>query len=318
MVQINDGCQYSIVTTGTPPHKKYSLRIIHLLMLVCAILASTSFTVGKAITEGMEPELLTFLRFFTASCILFPLVATRHKLFYGWITIRNCAIISWCLVIFFWCMFLSLRYTSALNTSIIFTLVPSFSGIYALLLLRERLSTELLIGLACGLAGAIWVVFRGDISLLLNMQWNRGDIIFLLGCLAMGLYTPLVKLFHRDEPMVVMTFWILATGSIWLLIAAAPQLMTLKILQVAPSVWVGIAYLALFCTVTTFFLTQYSIAYIGPTRVIAYSYLYPALVLVLDIILGHGWPGGKVLPGILIVFLAMVALQRSAGKAGES
>jgi hypothetical protein len=44
----------------------------------------------------------------------------------------------------------------------------------------------------------------------------------------------------------------------------------------------------------------------------AYSYLYPALVLLLDILLGNGWPGGGVLPGIFIVMAAMFVIQYSA------
>ncbi len=43
----------------------------------------------------------------------------------------------------------------------------------------------------------------------------------------------------------------------------------------------------------------------------AYSYLYPALVLLLDVILGNGWPGGRVVPGVLIVLVAMYVIQRS-------
>jgi len=66
--------------------------------------------------------------------------------------------------------------------------------------------------------GAVWVIFRGDLSLFLAMAWNRGDLIFLGGCLAMGLYTPLIRLLHRGESMLVMTFWILITGCIWLLL----------------------------------------------------------------------------------------------------
>ena len=33
----------------------------------------------------------------------------------------------------------------------------------------------------------------------------------------------------------------------------------------------------------------------------AYSYLYPAFVLIIDVLLGHGLPKPAVLPGVLIV-----------------
>ena len=187
-------------------------------MVLCALLTSTSFTVGKAIASGLDPAVLTLIRFVLATILLFPYVKIKHGLRVSWATIRHCVVISLSLVVFFWCMFLSLRYTTALNTSIIFTLVPSIAGFYAIFLVGERLTTDKLIALFCGMAGAIWVIFQGDIEQFLNMQWNRGDIIFLAGCFAVGLYTPLVRLLHRGEPMVIMTFWILVTGSCWLLL----------------------------------------------------------------------------------------------------
>ena len=112
--------------------------------------------------------------------------------------------------------------------------------------------------------------------------------------------------------MTVMTFWILVTGSGWLLLITGYRLFFIDWAAVPLMVWGGIGYLALFCSVITFFLTQYAVPYIGPTKVMAYSYLYPGFVLVIDLILGHGWPGWAILPGILLVLLAMVVIQRTA------
>lgn len=292
-----------------------SNAVIHLLMVISATLVSTSFTVGAAIANGLDPAALTLIRFLLASLILWPYVGLRIGLHFSWSIIWRSACISASLVVFFWCMFLSLRYTSALNTSVIFTLVPSISGLYAVVLVRERLGRARLLALVFGMIGALWVIFRGDWARLLAMAWNKGDLIFFAGCLAMGLYTPLVKLLHREEPMVVMTFWILVTGSIWLLLITGYRLSAIDWAAVSPEVWAGIGYLALFTTVITFFLTQYSVPFIGPTKVMAYSYLYPGLVLVIDLALGHGWPSGSVLPGIAMVLLAMLVIQRSESTA---
>ena len=287
----------------------HSLLFIHLLMFICAALVSTSFTVGAAITAGLDPAILTLIRFILAACMLGPYVWCRHGLLFSWSLFWRSAMISACQVTFFWCMFLALRFTTALNTSVLFTLVPSISGIYAIFLVRERLAKKQLLALACGMVGAVWVIFRGDLGLLLAMAWNRGDLIFFAGCLAMGLYTPLVRLLHRGESMIVLTFWILITGSIWLLLASGSQLPEVRWSEVPLSVWLGIGYLSLFTTVITFFLTQYAIAYLGPTRVMAYSYLYPGLVLIIDLVLGHGLPEPMVLPGIAVVLVAMLVLQ---------
>ena len=290
----------------------HSLPFIHLLMVICSVLVATSFTVGAAIAGGLDPAVLTLVRFLLASVILAPYVRLRSGLRFSWPAIGRYGLISATLVIFFWCMFQSLRFTSALNTSVIFTLVPSISGIYAVFLVGERLRRGRLLALGLGMVGAVWVIFRGDLSLLPTMAWNKGDLIFLAGCFAMGFYTPLIRLLHRGEPMVVMTFWILVTGSGWLLLIAGYRLFCIDWAGISLMVWMGIGYLAIFCTVITFFLTQYAVPYIGPTKVMAYSYLYPVLVLIIDLVLGHGWPTGSILPGICLVLLAMVVIQRTA------
>lgn len=279
-------------------------------MVISAILVSTSFTVGAAITRELDPVILTFVRFTLAAAIFGPLVHFRYGLCFSFPLFLRCAMISGCLVTFFVCMFLSLRTTSALNTSVIFALVPSISGGYALFINGERLGRGQLSALVCGMVGVLWVIFRGDPAQLLAMQWNRGDAIFLGGCFAMGLYTPLIKLLHRGESMAVMTFWVLVTGSLWLFILAGGNLFSVPWAGVPLFAWLGVVYLAIFTTIITFFLTQYAVPYLGPTRVMAYSYLYPGLVLLIDLVLGHGLPPLRVIPGVLAVLAAMFVLQR--------
>lgn len=284
-------------------------------MVVSAILVSTSFTVGAAIAAKLDPAVLTLLRFSIASVILAPLIHHRYSLRVSWSMLGRCSLISACLVVFFWCMFLALRYTTALNTSVIFTLVPTISSFYALLLVGERLRKWQGIALLVGMTGAIWVIFKGDVGALLSMDWNRGDLIFLAGCFCMGFYTPLVKWLHRGESMLLMTFWVLVTGSGWLVLFGGSHLIAVDWALIEATTWAGILYLAFFTTVITFFLTQYCIPYIGPTRSMAYSYLYPGFVLLIDLVLGNGLPPLNVLPGIGVVLLAMVVLQVHSGVA---
>ena len=283
---------------------------VHLSMLLCALLVSGSFPVGAAISRELDPAVLTLIRFFLASVLFAPLIWFRHGLAVSLGALARCSLISITLVIFFWCMFFSLRYTSALNTSAIFTLVPSLSGLYAMVLNRERLGRARLIALFLGLIGALWIIFRGDLHLLLSLAWNRGDLIFFIGCLFMGFYTPLIRLFHRDEPMALMAFWIMVTGTLWLLLLAGPKLSTVSWAEVSTKAWLGIFYLAVFSTIISFFLTQYGTLMLGPTRAMAYSYLYPAMVLILDLLCGEPFPELKIFPGILIVLSAMFVVQQ--------
>ena len=285
-------------------------------MVVCATLVSTSFIVGEHIAKHLDPAALTLVRFILAACFLFPVIYCKFGLRVGLKSLGRYGLVSSSLVIFFWCMFFSLQYTTALNTSVLFTLVPAFSAIYSVIIVGEKIGKSTIAALGFGLLGAIWVIFRGDLSLFLGLQWNRGDIIFFVGCLAMGLYTPLVKRMHRGEKMEVMTFWILITGSFWLLPVGGLELLRIDLTAVSAGTWGWIAYLAFFTTVVSFYLTQYAIQFIGPTRVMAYSYLYPGLVLVIEIIIGRGWPELRVMPGIAVILIAMFFLQRNERQPG--
>ncbi len=289
---------------------RVGLARVHGQMLVSRMLVATAFPIGAAITHGLEPELLTLVRFALASALFAPFVILRHGLALPPLrSLVGYAAISACVVTFFFCMFAALRLTTALNAGALYTLVPGFAAIYGAFLVRERLGWHRRVALGCGLVGALWVVFRGDPARLLSLAFNTGDLIFLGGCLAMGLYMPLVKRIHRDEPAAVMTFWVLLSGTGWLVVLNNTAIWRTDWLAVDPTVYAGIAYLAVFTTIFTFFVQQHATLRLGPTRVTAYSYLNPALVIVVEWVAGLGLPQPIVLPGVLIILAAIVVLQ---------
>ncbi len=300
---LKTGCEKG--ATGNLP-----LWVVHSLMVLAAVVVSSSFTVGAAITHGLDPAVLLLVRYALATLCLVPILIYNHG--FSLPSLRQLggySAISACTVSFFWCMFEALRYTTALNTSVIFTLVPGISGIYSAVFLKERLGRNRLLALLFGMFGALWVIFRGDLDRLLAMDVNHGDLLFLAGCFMMAAYTPLVKRLHMQESMVVMTFWVLATGTGWLLLLSFPSLAAVNWSGVASMVWLGIIYLAIFSTIITFYLTHIATIYLGPTRVMAYSYFYPAFVLAINWGLGKGLPPAIILPGVLVVSLATIVLQ---------
>lgn len=283
---------------------------VHCLMLLSSVIVSSSFTVGEAITHGLEPSVLLLVRYVVAALCLAPVLLYNHGLSMPTAKqLGGYSLISASTVGFFWCMFESLRYTNALSTSVIFTLVPGISGIYSAIFLKERLGRGRLWALFFGMVGALWVIFRGDLNRLLGLEVNHGDLLFLAGCFMMAAYTPLVKKLHHHESMMVMTFWVLVTGTGWLLLLSFAGLGAVDWQGVETRVWAGIVYLAVFSTIITFYLTHISILYLGPTRVMAYSYFYPAFVLIINWGLGKGLPPAIILPGVAVVTLATVVLQ---------
>jgi drug/metabolite transporter (DMT)-like permease len=149
---------------------------------------------------------------------------------------------------------------------------------------------------------------------LASLEIGVGDLIFFLGCLSMGLYTPLISRFHRGEPAAVMSFWVLVTGTLWLALLNNSAIWQMDWRSVDSQVYAGIGYLAVFTTLLTFFIQQHATVYLGPTRVAAYNYLTPLLVVVLEFFSGKGLPGVSTLVGVMIIVTATAVVQRGAAR----
>ena len=202
-------------------------------------------------------------------------------------------------------MFESLRYTSVLNTGALYTTVPAITAICAYFINREITGKMRFLGLLLGTIGALWIVFRGNFDAFIELDLNYGDLIFISGCLFLGFYNPLVKRFYLGEPMEVMTFWVLLSGSAWLLIVSGKDIIHVDWHNIEHNIYAGILYLSLFSTLITFFLLNYSTVRIGATKVGAYGFLTPVFVIIISIIAGMETFELIIAPGVLLIVGAM-------------
>ncbi len=285
----------------------------HVLAILMTAVISTSFPLGEHITHGLDPAVLMCVRFAIAALFMAPIVAWREGMTLP--SARSCLrylALGAPLAFFFWCMFEALRTSSGLNTSAIFTIVPGLSALFGAVLVGERLGLHRLAALFLGMIGALWIIFRGDPARLIALDVTVGDGIFLAGCVGFGIYGPLIKRLHRGEPVLVLTFWTLVAAGIWLVAASNVKLWRTDWSGVETVVLGGMVYLAIFPTVISFFITQYATLRIGPTRVQAYGYALPAMVLLIDLALGKPAPPVMTIPGLAIVLLASLVVQRGA------
>lgn len=295
-----------------PASRSRQTRRAHALVALSTVLVATSFPAVESIAGELPSSVLTSMRFALAALVFLPLVIRRHgaALLPRAAGLARYALLSAPLVGFFVAMFEALKTTTAVNTAAIFTLVPAFSALFSVLLIRERTSVRHAVALFSGMLGALWVVLRGEPARLAELDFVAGDAWFLLGTAALGLYAVLVKRLHRGEPHELMTFWTLVTGAVWLIAVGRQELLAVEWADVPSRVYFVTGYLAVFTTLITFFLTQYAATVIGPTRSMSYTFWNPALVALMA-----WWSGGDALaavawPGLLLTLVAMLELRR--------
>lgn len=284
----------------------------HFLMLLYTVLVSGSFHIGHVLVNYMDSTVLTFVRFLLGSVLFGIYVFPRYEVKRPSLSdLARYFAISASMIFYFWAMFEALRYTTPLNTAITYTVVPLFSAVYGIFLLRERVSLRKFTVLFAAMLGAVWVIIDGSLSRLAELDFNKGDVIFLIGCLCIGLYSPLSKKLHKGEPMPVLTLWTMITGTVWLLLIANVKILEINIRLLDTAFFAGVAYITVFATIATFFIVQYSSKQLPVSKVMSYIYLTPVFVIIIQTAIGKGLPHAAVIPGVAASVAATFYFLRS-------
>lgn len=285
-------------------------RKAHLGMLIFSVIIAGSFPVVAAITPGHDPTVLTFWRFLTATLIFgLMLPFLKGVRLPGWKDLGRYSVVGGSYGFFFILMFQSLKETSPLNTSTIYTTLPLMTMLLGRLV-GEPIRLRQLWVLALSMAATLWVIFRGDVHRMLAFQISRGDWLFFAGTGCLAVYMLSMKKLQRDESRVCFTFYSLLIATLALLVAAVWRNGSLPLPDA--NVWLGIAYLAGPSTAVTFWILQYTTPRLGPSRVVAYTFLTPSIVATFEWGLGLSAPQWVVLPGIGVTLLAVWLLQLDA------
>jgi len=281
----------------------------HLAMLLFAVLIAGSFSLGGLAATRMPGfainlvryavatgAMLAFGLFFFGSKPRFPAASWRFLLLGG------------LMAVYMSTMFKALEFTSPVSTGAVFTLMPLVSAGFAWLFMRQVTRPGVLLSLVIAAAGAIWVIFRGDIDAILVFDVGTGEMIFFVGVVCHAAYAPLLRKLNRGEQAFDFAFWGVAATFLWLFIPGVPAFATVDLAQAPAIVWIAILYLAIVTTVITFLLIQYASMRLPAPKVLGYGYLTPSFIILLEGLIGHGWVHPSVMAGALVTACGLLVM----------
>jgi drug/metabolite transporter (DMT)-like permease len=134
-----------------------------------------------------------------ASLILIPFAARRRRWSdWGWNHLRGCMLSGFFLSLHFVFWIASLKYTSVASSVVLVTTHPIFVGMGGWLFLRERLSLNLILGIALSVLGGGLIGF-GDMAL--SMQALYGDALALLGAITASGYLLVGRVMRKNQDL---------------------------------------------------------------------------------------------------------------------
>ncbi|RYG92815.1 DMT family transporter [Loktanella sp. IMCC34160] len=284
----------------------------HLAMLAFSVLVAGAFSLGARAANLIDPGAITAARFWIAAAIVGAAAWMTGGLSGGGVRAPwRYLILGGVFSVYFVLMFEGLKTAQPVSAAAVFTLTPIMAGVFGWIVLRQVLSLRILAGLALGLAGALWVIFRGDMAALLDFAVGRGEVIYFYGCIAHALYPSLVRLLNRGETATQQTFGTLVAGAVLLTLWGWPAIRATDWAGLPMIVWVTLGYVAVFSSAATFVLLQYAVRHLPSSKVMAYTYLVPSWVILWDVASGLGWPPATLLIGIGMTVAALLWLLRA-------
>lgn len=155
--------------------------------------------------------------------------------------------------------------TSAINLGLMQTTMPIMIIVLCFFIYQQRITRLQGLGVLFALAGGVVTVARGELDILLSMQFVPGDLWMLLAMVVYAFYSVLL----REKPQIHPMSFVSATFLIGALILLPFYLWERSIsesaIQLSPALFAAVAYLAIFPSILAYLFWNYGVATIGPT-----------------------------------------------------
>jgi drug/metabolite transporter (DMT)-like permease len=294
-------------------HKTYAIGreklTAHLAMMLFAVLIAGSFTLGGLAAAVLPGFAINTMRYAVAvgAMAAFGAIVLKVPLKFPAAPWRF-LLLGGLMAVYMSTMLKALEFTSPISTGAVFTLMPLLSAGFAWITLGQPTRPGVMASLIIAAAGAVWVIFRGDLNAILAFDIGTGEAIYFVGVVCHALYAPLLRRLHRGENAFAFAFWAVAATLLWLILPGAPSLAASNLGQMTPIVWIAVFYLAIVTTVITFLLLQYASMRLPAPKVLAYGYLTPSFIILLEGAIGHGWPPLPVVAGALVTACGLLVM----------
>jgi len=95
--------------------------------------------------------------------------------------------------------FKGMELTTPVNASLIVGLNPAITLLLSSVILGTRISLRQVVGMLIALVGVLYLLFKGEIDALINLQFSLGDGLILLACIFFALHHVWVKKYSNPS-----------------------------------------------------------------------------------------------------------------------
>jgi len=257
----------------------------YLLLSITALCWAGNAIVGRLAAGHIAPVTLSFLRWSFAFLIILPF-AWKH-LVRDWPAIRSRLGIMILLSItgigaFNTLQYWALEHTQALNTLLLQSAGPLVVAVWSLLLLGVRLTLAQAAGVMLSMAGVLIILMHGDLTKLSGIDFNIGDLIFIVALAIFGIYSVL-SLKRPDIHGLSFVAFTFGAGAACLIPLFIWELFARPPMQIDTANLLTLFYVAVFPSTIAYLCFNRGVQLIGANRAAPFFHVVPVFGTIMSI-----------------------------------
>lgn len=276
---------------------------IELLILSVVMIWGINYTIAKyGLVEFTAIE-FTAIRMMAAAPLLLLLTFFIEKsLYVERKDIPRLIVVSFVGIVLYQTLFMeTVKYTSATNASLLISISPIFTTLFAVLLKQEKFSSRKLIGSMIAFVGAALVLVAGH-SLASSFYGNG---IGMITSICWGLYPVLAGPLIKKYSALRVTAWSALVGAIPLLLLSGPHVFVMPFHITKGMTLFALLYSIFFVTVFGLVMWYIGVQKIGASHTMVYMYITPIVAVLFAAIWANESISLQQMIGGIIIFFGL-------------
>ena len=267
----------------------FKINFAYLFLFLSVLFWAGNFIVGKyASYYQIPPFSLNFYRWFFAWLILLPftfkeIISKKNYILENYKFYILLGITS--VTIFNSIVYYSLNFTQVISGVLMISTIPVMIMFISSILKIERTNIFQILGVICSFVGVILIITKANLDLLVNLDFNKGDLTMVVAMLSWATYSALLKKRKHELSQLSLLEVIITFGLIFLIpIYITEYSLGFEITLNKPFILVLI-YVVLFPGLAAFICWIKGISLIGPNRSGVFLHLMPILSALMAMII---------------------------------
>jgi len=193
----------------------------YILLFLATLFWSGNFLVGKFASQYQIPPFsLNFYRWLCAWLILAPftiqeILKKKNYIIKNYKYYMVLGITS--VTIFNSIVYYSLNFTQVISGVLMISTIPVMIIFISSILKIEKTNTFQILGVSCSFIGVVLIITKANFEILINFDFNKGDITMVFGMLSWATYSALLKKKKHELSQLTLLEVVISFGFIFLI-----------------------------------------------------------------------------------------------------